>query len=204
MPDANGLLMAFMEPPTGMEDEFNDWYDTEHLPERMAIRGFLAGQRWVSVHGYPRWVATYFLSQASVLHSPAYDKVGGANGSPWTMRVTSRTISRLRVVGERIGKGQAPFDANTTSRLLTARYPLGRGVKEATLARALEDATAAMPEKPQARIFRGIEASAGNIWLLAAFRQAVGMESLAAKLGEVGGVGAAHFNLYMPHWKVQG
>ncbi|MSO91596.1 MAG: hypothetical protein EXR01_08550 [Acetobacteraceae bacterium] len=204
MPDANGLLMAFMEPPSGMEDEFNDWYDTEHLPERMAIRGFLAGHRWVSVHGYPRWVATYFLSQAAVLHSPAYKKVGGANGSPWTTRVTSRTIGRLRVVGERIGKGLAPFDTNTTSRLLTARYPLGRGVKDTALAQVLENTTGAMAEKPQVRIFRGIEASAGSVWLLAAFRQPVGVEALAAQLGEVGGVGAAHFNLYMPHWKVQG
>lgn len=120
------------------------------------------------------------------------------------MRVTSRTIGRLRVVGERIGKANAPFDASTTSRLLTARYPLSRGVKETALVQALENATGAMAEKPQARIFRGIEASAGNIWLLAAFSQAVGVENLAAQLGEVGGVGAVHFNLYMPHWKVQG
>ncbi len=205
MPDANGLLMACMEPPAGMEDEFNDWYDMEHLPERNAIPGFLAGDRWVCLHGYPRWVATYFLTQAAVLHEPAYAKVGGDNASPWTRRVTARTIGRLRVVGERIGKGEsAPFDQNLTARLLTARYRVAPGAKEAALVRALEKAAAGMAEKPALRLFRGIEASAGNVWLLAGFAQPVGIEALSHQLGHINGIGAAHFNLYMPHWKTQG
>ena len=32
-----GLLVAMMEPPAGFEEEFQDWYDTEHGPERMAL-----------------------------------------------------------------------------------------------------------------------------------------------------------------------
>src|SRR2546430_8425003 len=121
MADANGLLLAMMEPPSAMEDEFNDWYDTEHLPERNAIPGFLAGYRWVCLHGHPRWVATYFLTNASVLHSPAYEKVGGSNASPWTKRVTSRTTGRLRATGERVGSGPAtPLAQARTSRLLAA------------------------------------------------------------------------------------
>ena len=32
------LLLVLMEPPAGMEAEFNDWYDTEHLPERPACQ----------------------------------------------------------------------------------------------------------------------------------------------------------------------
>jgi hypothetical protein len=205
MADANGLLMAFMEPPAEMEDEFNDWYDLEHIPERNALPGFIAGLRWRCLHGFPRWVATYFLTEAADLHTPEYERVGGENSSPWTKRVTGRTIGRLRVVGERIGKGDAtPFDQNVTSRLLTARYPLAGGIKETALLRALEKTTAAMPEKPSVRLYRGVEASEGNIWLLAAFAQPVGPEALMGQLGMVGGVGAAHFNLYMPHWKVQG
>jgi hypothetical protein len=204
MASANGLLMAFMEPPAAMEDEFNDWYDTEHIPERNALPGFVTGLRWRCLHGFPRWVATYFLTEATALHTPEYEAVGGENSSPWTKRVTGRTIGRLRVVGEKIGKAaHEPFDQNTTSRLLTARYPLN-GAKEAPLLRALEGTLAAMAEKPAVLIYRGIEASAGNIWLLAAFRQPVTIDALSAQLGEVGGAGAAHFNLYMPHWKVQG
>jgi hypothetical protein len=29
-----GLRLAMMEPPPAVEEEFQDWYDTEHFPER--------------------------------------------------------------------------------------------------------------------------------------------------------------------------
>ena len=32
-----GLLLATMEPMPGFEEEFNDWYDTEHVPERVGV-----------------------------------------------------------------------------------------------------------------------------------------------------------------------
>ena len=132
MDDANALMMAMMEPPAGMEDEFNDWYDMEHLPERNAIPGFVAGHRWRCLHGHPRWLATYFLSHVGVLHEPAYAKVGYDNASPWTKRVTARTIGRLRVVGERIGSApHIAFDPNVTARLLAARYAVAPGAREA-------------------------------------------------------------------------
>jgi hypothetical protein len=35
-----GLLLTLTEPPAAMEEEFNAWYDTEHLAERLAIPGF--------------------------------------------------------------------------------------------------------------------------------------------------------------------
>ena len=208
MPEANGLLMAFMEPPAEMGDEFNDWYDMEHLPERVAIPGFLSGTRWVCLHGYPRWVATYFLTKPAVLHEPAYEKVGGNNASPWTKRVTARTIGRLRVVGERIGVGETPITAETTARLLVARYPVASGAAETALVRAIEDVAAGLAERPAVRLFRGIEAPAGEpgsgVWLLAGFARPVGAETMMPALGLVGGVGATHFNLYMPHWKTLG
>ena len=203
--DANALMMAMMEPPTGMEDEFNDWYDMEHLPERVAIPGFVSGTRWVCLHGYPRWLATYFLSHAGVLHEPAYVKVGYGNASPWTQRVTARTIGRLRVVGERIGAGAAtPVTDDGTARLLVARYPAAGASQEAALAAAIEQATARLAERPAVRLFRGVDASTGGVWMLAGFAQAVGAEAMMGALGKVGGIGATHFNLYMPHWKSLG
>jgi hypothetical protein len=34
---ARGLLLAMMRPLGDFEAEFNAWYDTEHVPERMAL-----------------------------------------------------------------------------------------------------------------------------------------------------------------------
>ena len=38
---AKGILIAAMNIGGAAEDEFHDWYDTEHLPERQRVPGFL-------------------------------------------------------------------------------------------------------------------------------------------------------------------
>ena len=44
---ANGILVPVVD-FTGMaEDEFNDWYDFEHITERLRVLGFLACERWI-------------------------------------------------------------------------------------------------------------------------------------------------------------
>ena len=35
---AKGVLIAAMDFSNVAEDEFNDWYDTEHIPERQRAR----------------------------------------------------------------------------------------------------------------------------------------------------------------------
>src|SRR4029450_10902059 len=44
---AKGTLIAAMNIGHAAEDEFQDWYDTEHLPERQRVPGFLVCDRWI-------------------------------------------------------------------------------------------------------------------------------------------------------------
>ena len=44
---AKGLLFASFDFSPAQEDEFNDWYDLEHVPERLRVPGFLNAQRWI-------------------------------------------------------------------------------------------------------------------------------------------------------------
>ena len=44
---ANGLLLAVFDFSGAHADEFHDWYDLEHIPERQAIAGFGACERWI-------------------------------------------------------------------------------------------------------------------------------------------------------------
>ena len=37
----DGLLMVYSEVPERHEEEYNAWYDTEHIPERLSIPGVL-------------------------------------------------------------------------------------------------------------------------------------------------------------------
>ena len=87
-----GLLMVWADVPADKEDDFNRWYNEEHLPERMAIPGFLSGARYEAVKGGPKHLACYELESAAVLETPAYKKVQ-ANPTEWTKRHRPGTIA---------------------------------------------------------------------------------------------------------------
>jgi len=59
-------------------DEYEAWYQTEHLPERLAIKGFEAGVRTESVpsagsvYSSPRFMTFYELSSIEVLDQVSY------------------------------------------------------------------------------------------------------------------------------------
>jgi hypothetical protein len=80
-----GLLMVWADVPADKEDEFNRWYDEEHLAERLSIPGFLGGARYAAVKGGPKHLAYYELESVAVLDSDAYRRVQ-ADPTPWTRR----------------------------------------------------------------------------------------------------------------------
>src|SRR5437868_14007985 len=84
---AKGILIAAMDYSDVAADEFHDWYDTEHIPERLAVPGFLNAERWLGGANPRQSVALYDLDSVSVLQSPPYRAVGRINVSPCTKRV---------------------------------------------------------------------------------------------------------------------
>ena len=102
---AKGILIAAMDFSAAPEDEFHDWYDLEHVPERLRVPGFLNAERWIGTDNPRLSVATYDLDTVDVLKSPAYLAVGGANGSPWTKRTAKFRRSLLRYEGEQLFPG---------------------------------------------------------------------------------------------------
>jgi hypothetical protein len=85
-----GLLVAGFDFSPAAEDEFNDWYDTEHVPERARTPGFINCERWIGAEDPRISIATYDLETLAVLQSPAYKAIGGVNLSPWSKRVTGK------------------------------------------------------------------------------------------------------------------
>ena len=92
------------EPPSAMEEEFNAWYDTEHLPERLAIPGFRSARRWVAdcAPGEGKYLATYELDSPAVLQSPAYI-ARYRDATPWTRRCLGRCVLFKRWACEQLG-----------------------------------------------------------------------------------------------------
>jgi hypothetical protein len=117
---AKGTLIAAMNIGRAAEDEFQDWYDTEHLPERQRVPGFLVCERWIGVADRKISVATYDLETVGVLRSPAYQAIGGENLSPWSKRVTSRVDRLMRYEGEQILPGDQLPPAGAGGLLLNA------------------------------------------------------------------------------------
>ena len=113
MANPKGLLVAGFDSSPVKEDEFNDWYDTEHVPERRAVPGFLTCERWVAAENPRISIATYDLESIDVLKSDAYRAIGGENLSPWSKRVVGKAKRLCRFEAEEITK-QSGSDPNKT------------------------------------------------------------------------------------------
>ena len=82
-----GLLLFMTDIDPAHESEFHRWYEEEHIPERMAIPGFLTARRFQAIEGAPKYLALYDLESPDVLRSSDYQHVVGAGKSPWTQRM---------------------------------------------------------------------------------------------------------------------
>ena len=99
-----GLLLTMTEPPPAMEEEFNAWYDDEHMAERLAIPGFRSARRWVTdcAPGGGKYLATYELDSLRVLESPAY-LARFQNQTPWSRRCLAKAVVFKRWACEQDG-----------------------------------------------------------------------------------------------------
>lgn len=114
----SGLLAAGFDFGAVAEGEFNDWYDTEHVPERRRIRGFITAQRWIGAEDPKISVALYDLESVDVLQAPAYRAIAGANLSPWSKRMIGKCRRLLRFEGEQILPDERIPDIHSAGMLL--------------------------------------------------------------------------------------
>lgn len=68
----NGVLGVWHGISPGMERAVDDWYNTEHNAERVAIDGFLRARRYINLRRGRRYFCRYDVEDVSVLGSPAY------------------------------------------------------------------------------------------------------------------------------------
>ncbi len=97
-----GLLVVWFEIPAEVEEEFNDWYNTEHIPQREVIPGILSARRFIAVEGGPRYLAIYDLEHADVMVSPAYLNIVGEHETPWTGRIRRKATLLNRSIYQQI------------------------------------------------------------------------------------------------------
>jgi hypothetical protein len=51
-----GIFLVYVDIDAQHDKEFNEWYNTEHLPELLAVPGILAAARYQAVKGGPKYL----------------------------------------------------------------------------------------------------------------------------------------------------
>jgi hypothetical protein len=199
MTEPAGLMMAMMQPPATMEEEFQDWYDTEHFPERANCEGFVTAQRMLCLDGFPRYLALYDLSSRAVLDGPGYHAIARNRYSQWTKRIIPRMWGHYRAEADQIYPGQARLGANgVPTRLALWRFS---DVAEASLQAVVEGVRASVPDTAlQLRVFQAKADQTGDV---IATIELAGGPIPTPKPDAFGGT-LRHLNLtnvYMPYWR---
>lgn len=117
-----GVLAIWNGIDAEAEEDFVAWHMREHIPERVAVPGFLRGRRYVAERGAPKYFNFYETEAQDTLASPAYLERLNAP-SEWTRRVVARfrdTSRTICAVADSRGVGEGGYIATLR---LRARRP---------------------------------------------------------------------------------
>ena len=80
-----------------MEEEFNRWYDQEHIPNLLAVPGVIWAKRGINTGKGPQYIAVYEHENIDIQHTEAYRK---AVETEWTRRLRPHLLKMEREVYE--------------------------------------------------------------------------------------------------------
>ena len=75
-----------------VEDEFNRWYDTVHIPALLACPGWLSARRYVVLDGGPKYLAAYEVAGPWAYETPEFQRAKGFG----KFEAHVRNFSRMR------------------------------------------------------------------------------------------------------------
>ena len=91
------LVMVRIDVKPEIEEEFNRWYDQEHIPNLLAVPGVLWAKRGLNAGKGPKYVAVYEHENIDVQHTEAFRK---AVDTDWTRRISPQFLKMEREVYE--------------------------------------------------------------------------------------------------------
>jgi hypothetical protein len=92
-----GILFVWTDVDPSHEEDFNRWYDREHVSERVAIPGFISGMRYQSVRGPRRYLGLYRTLSLEAFRTPAYFQAFKQQ-TPWSVTNLHRMQDPMRRV----------------------------------------------------------------------------------------------------------
>lgn len=85
-PDTPWLYIVHTDIPDDIVEEYNEWYDKEHLPRLVTVPGVVRARRYTAVSGNPRYLTAYELTDPNAFESPEGLQ---ARKTPWTAKMRS-------------------------------------------------------------------------------------------------------------------
>jgi hypothetical protein len=118
-----------------MKSDWEDWHSHEHMPERLGIRGFLRGTRWIALSGEPSYFVLYEAEElATIVGGPYLERLN--NPTPWSRKMM-------------------PHHRNMVRSLCTLRAGWGGGVPQTLATLRFTPRAGALPELPRRKGLTG-------------------------------------------------
>jgi len=92
-----GMLLVSTNVDPVHDDDFNRWYDREHVKERLAIPGFVSGARYQTVRGSRRYLGLYCTTSLAVFGTAAYQQAL-QHPTAWSVTNLARMQNPMRRV----------------------------------------------------------------------------------------------------------
>jgi hypothetical protein len=86
MADAQGLITVWLDVPAERDEEFNDWYNLEHLAQVVALPGFVRARRYKVEDAPLRYLAWYETSDETIEAGPHFQGIV-ERPTPWSQRM---------------------------------------------------------------------------------------------------------------------
>ena len=125
------------------KSEWEDWHSHEHMPERLAIPGFLRGTRWIALSGDPSYFVLYEAARLATVTAGAYvERLN--NPTPWSQKMMPHHRNMVRS----LCRVRASFGRGIAHALATIRFSPSSGPGKTLLSNWLaDDMLPTLPER---------------------------------------------------------
>ena len=128
--------------PPEVRTEWEHWHTHEHMPERLAIPGFLRGTRWIVDSGEPSYCVLYETRDLKTITSGAYlDRLN--NPTQWSRQMMPHHRNMVRS----LCRVRAGFGGGLAQALATIRFSASRRKRGALLKRLAEELMPPLPTR---------------------------------------------------------
>ena len=121
-----GAVIVWNDVAVEGRDQFYDWHDKEHIPERLTVPGFRRGRRYIKPTHSPEFLTWYEASDLAVLMSRDYlDRLNAPTP------LTTSTLTHFRNTSRAVCRLVTSFGSNSGGHVLTLRLdvPVARSAE---------------------------------------------------------------------------